>query len=54
MGDFEELNALDRTCALHRKTPLLIGSVKSNIGHNEAASALSAIVKVCSPLLSYP
>jgi acyl transferase domain-containing protein len=29
-----------------RKSPLLIGSVKPNLGHSEAASALSSIFKV--------
>jgi fatty acid synthase len=29
-----------------RKVPLLIGSVKSNMGHSEGASGLSGITKV--------
>ncbi|XP_025265005.1 fatty acid synthase-like [Camponotus floridanus] len=45
-GDPEELGAIDKLFCKDRKTPLLIGSVKSNMGHGEAASGLCAIAKV--------
>lgn len=32
-------------CKSQRPSPLLIGSVKSNLGHSEGASSLTAIVK---------
>lgn len=52
LGDPIEVNALiDSYCAGRSKlNPLLIGSVKSNIGHLEAASGMAAIIKV---LLSF-
>lgn len=46
VGDPEEINALKRVCCKDRKTPLLIGSVKSNLGHSEPASGLCQIAKV--------
>lgn len=45
-GDEEELNAVDRVLLRNRKSPLLIGSVKSNLGHANAASNFFAIAKV--------
>ncbi|CAG7734600.1 unnamed protein product, partial [Allacma fusca] len=46
-GDTQELNAIDRViCTGRTERPLLIGSVKSSLGHTEAASGLSSIVKV--------
>ncbi|XP_050463287.1 fatty acid synthase-like isoform X2 [Cataglyphis hispanica] len=45
-GDSQEVNAIDRLFCKDRKTPLLIGSVKSNIGHTEPASGLCSIAKV--------
>ena len=46
VGDPEELAALDHVFCKGRQTPLLIGSVKSNMGHAEAASGLCSITKV--------
>ena len=46
VGDPEELAALDQVFCKGRQTPLLIGSVKSNMGHAEAASGLCSITKV--------
>jgi fatty acid synthase len=46
VGDPEELAALDQVFCKGRQTPLLIGSVKSNMGHSEAASGLCSITKV--------
>ncbi|XP_018303406.1 fatty acid synthase [Mycetomoellerius zeteki] len=46
VGDPEEINSLDKLFCKGRKTPLLIGSVKSNMGHSEPASGLCSIAKV--------
>ena len=45
-GDPEELAALDQVYCRGRQTPLLIGSVKSNMGHSEPAAGLCSITKV--------
>ncbi|XP_072745100.1 fatty acid synthase-like [Anoplolepis gracilipes] len=45
-GDSQELNAIDKLFCKNRETSLLIGSVKSNMGHSEPASGLCSIVKV--------
>ena len=46
VGDPEEINSVDELFCKDRKTPLLIGSVKSNMGHSEPASGLCSIAKV--------
>jgi fatty acid synthase len=46
VGDREELAALDKVLCKGRQTPLLIGSVKSNMGHSEPASGLCSVTKV--------
>jgi len=46
VGDPEELAALDKIFCKGRQTPLLIGSVKSNMGHSEPVSGLCSVVKV--------
>ena len=46
VGDPEELAALDQVYCKGRQTPLLIGSVKSNMGHAEPAAALCSVTKV--------
>lgn len=46
VGDPEECCTLDTVFCRDRQTPLLVGSVKSSIGHSEASAALSSIVKV--------
>lgn len=46
MGDPEECAALDNIFCKNRKTPLLVGSVKSNIGHSESTAGVCSIVKV--------
>ena len=46
VGDPEEVNAIDLVMCKDRKTPLLVGSVKSNLGHAEPASGLCAVAKV--------
>lgn len=46
MGDPQEVNAIAEFFCKDRKTPLLIGSVKSNMGHSEPASGLCSIAKM--------
>ncbi|XP_063375503.1 fatty acid synthase-like [Cydia amplana] len=45
-GDPQELNAIAELFCKDRQTPLLIGSVKSNMGHAEPASGLCSVAKV--------
>lgn len=45
VGDGEELQAVETAIVQHRQAPLLIGSVKSNIGHAEPASGMSSLIK---------
>nr|WP_314073712.1 SDR family NAD(P)-dependent oxidoreductase [uncultured Roseococcus sp.] len=46
VGDPIEARAIGLALGRHRSTPLPIGSVKSNIGHLEAASGLAGLAKV--------
>nr|XP_045015104.1 fatty acid synthase-like isoform X2 [Jaculus jaculus]XP_045015105.1 fatty acid synthase-like isoform X2 [Jaculus jaculus] len=46
VGDPQEVNGIVRALCTSRHDPLLIGSTKSNMGHSEPASGLSALVKV--------
>jgi acyl transferase domain-containing protein/NADPH:quinone reductase-like Zn-dependent oxidoreductase/NAD(P)-dependent dehydrogenase (short-subunit alcohol dehydrogenase family)/acyl carrier protein len=46
VGDPIEASAIAEALARHRSTPLPIGSVKSNIGHLEAASGMAGVLKV--------
>ncbi|KAF7272913.1 hypothetical protein GWI33_014349 [Rhynchophorus ferrugineus] len=45
VGDPEELQAIEEIFLKGRKTPLLIGSVKSNIGHTEPSAGLCSATK---------
>lgn len=45
-GDPIECASIDNVISKNRKTPLLIGSVKSNMGHSEPASGLCSIAKI--------
>ncbi|CAK4032116.1 polyketide synthase [Lecanosticta acicola] len=46
VGDAIEVEALSRVFASDAgRQPLLIGSVKSNVGHSEAASGISSVIK---------
>lgn len=53
ISDPEEVNAIDKICTEGRTTPLLIGSVKSNIGHTEPASGICQVAKVTFFFLSW-
>uniref|UniRef100_A0A914ZHK0 Fatty acid synthase n=1 Tax=Parascaris univalens TaxID=6257 RepID=A0A914ZHK0_PARUN len=46
VGDPQEANAICQVFCQNRSSPLLIGSVKSNMGHAEPASGLCSIAKV--------
>ncbi|KAL0105747.1 hypothetical protein PUN28_015883 [Cardiocondyla obscurior] len=46
VGDPEELYAIETAICKERTNPLLIGAVKSNMGHSEPASGLCQVVKV--------
>lgn len=46
LGDSIEVDAIDEFFCTGRQTPLLIGAVKSNIGHTELAAGLCSIAKV--------
>ncbi|KXJ69783.1 hypothetical protein RP20_CCG025833 [Aedes albopictus] len=45
VGDPEECDAIDKVYCKGRDRPLLVGSVKSSIGHTEAAAGLCSIAK---------
>ncbi|KAK5996471.1 Highly reducing polyketide synthase srdA [Cladobotryum mycophilum] len=45
VGDAIEVDALSRVFKRSAKHPLIIGSVKSNIGHSEAASGIAGVIK---------
>ncbi|XP_050452236.1 fatty acid synthase-like [Cataglyphis hispanica] len=45
-GDPVELRAIDEALCAKRQLPLLLGSVKSNIGHSEATSGHCQIAKI--------
>lgn len=46
LGDPIELGALHAVFGTQRSTPLPIGSIKTNIGHLEAAAGIASIIKV--------
>uniref|UniRef100_A0A182P667 Fatty acid synthase n=1 Tax=Anopheles epiroticus TaxID=199890 RepID=A0A182P667_9DIPT len=45
VGDPEECDAIDKVFCPNRTGPLLVGSVKSNIGHSEPAAGLCSLTK---------
>ncbi|KOB74668.1 Uncharacterized protein OBRU01_08713, partial [Operophtera brumata] len=47
VGDPEELLAIDEIFCTGRSEPLMIGSIKSNLGHSEPASGLCSVAKMC-------
>lgn len=46
VGDPEEVNAIEKIFCKDKRDSLLIGSIKSNLGHTEPASGLCQIAKV--------
>ena len=44
-GDLAEMEAIANVFCSEREEPILVGSVKSNIGHLEGASGLAGIIK---------
>jgi mycoketide-CoA synthase len=46
LGDPIEANALIATYTQNRATPLHLGSVKSNLGHTQAAAATASLIKL--------
>ncbi|XP_055376639.1 fatty acid synthase [Condylostylus longicornis] len=46
VGDPQEVNSIADFFCKDRTTPLLIGSVKSNMGHSEPASGICSIAKI--------
>ncbi|XP_039309287.1 fatty acid synthase [Solenopsis invicta] len=46
VGDRVEVTSIDKLFCKDRKIPLLISSVKSNMGHSEPASGLCSIAKI--------
>ncbi|XP_032674560.1 fatty acid synthase-like isoform X2 [Odontomachus brunneus] len=46
VGDPVEVDAIDQALCSKRTTPLLVGSVKSNLGHSEPGSGLCQVAKV--------
>ncbi|XP_025199126.1 fatty acid synthase-like isoform X2 [Melanaphis sacchari] len=45
-GDPQEVNSIAEFFTKDRKSPLLIGSVKSNMGHSEPSSGLCSLAKI--------
>ena len=47
VGDLNESKAIGTILGKNKKNKLNVGSIKSNIGHLEAASGLASILKIC-------
>lgn len=46
IGDPQEMNSITQVFCSKRNGPLLVGSVKSNMGHVEPASGVAALSKL--------
>jgi len=47
VGDPQEINGVTEVfCSNGRSNPLLVGALKSNMGHSEATSGLASLAKV--------
>lgn len=46
VGDPAEAKAIGQAMGRGREVPLYVGSVKTNLGHTEAASGLAAVIKM--------
>ena len=46
-GDPQECRAISDAICSKRREPILIGSVKTNLGHSETSSGMCSIAKVC-------
>ncbi|MEW6994407.1 SDR family NAD(P)-dependent oxidoreductase [Colwelliaceae bacterium MEBiC 14330] len=46
LGDPIEMNSIEKVYLKNRQEKLFVGSVKSNIGHTEAAAGVSSLIKV--------
>lgn len=46
VGDSQEVEAIDTSVGKKRTKPLLIGSVKSNLGHTEPSAGICSLAKV--------
>lgn len=46
LGDPQEMQAIGNVFGSHRAAPLIVGSVKTNIGHLEAAAGVTGVIKL--------
>lgn len=46
IGDMVETSSIESVFCVNRSKPLLIGSIKSNLGHSEPASGMCSIAKI--------
>ncbi|KAK4878176.1 hypothetical protein RN001_010682 [Aquatica leii] len=46
VGLCQEIKAIERVFCSDKKTPMLVGSVKANIGHTEGVSGLVSLIKI--------
>lgn len=51
-AEVQEVKALVEVIGSHRQSPLLIGSVMSNVGHMETASGMSMVEVTVVPVMN--